>query len=75
MLYASPACWGFTSRSERGQFEDVVRRLNRYHYLPDETPTFGQLYISEQTLPSSQQSWRFMGIDYALRQQSDTEGP
>src|SRR6218665_1694720 len=38
LLYASPACWGFTSAHDRDRLECLVERLRRGGYLPEGAP-------------------------------------
>ena len=43
MLYASPAWWGFIGQGDRDRLQSIMRRLIRFHYLPEDTPSFEQL--------------------------------
>ena len=45
MLYASPVWWGFAGQCERNRLQTLIRRLIRYHYLPEDSPSFEQLCL------------------------------
>ena len=43
LMYASPACWGYTQASDRARMEQLLNKLKRYGFLPSTAPTVQQM--------------------------------
>jgi len=43
LIYAAPAWWGFVSLAERDRIQSVIKKAQRYGYLPRNFPDFSSL--------------------------------
>jgi len=49
LIYAAPAWWGFVSLAERDRIQSVIRKAQRYGYLPRNFPDFSSLVDALET--------------------------